>query len=224
MSNMNTRDQAGFISATLISLIIVSVLLAGAIGFGVWAFMQRQDYKNNSDQKSAAAAQEAREATQAEDVAKYAEEAKNPLKTYTGPSAYGSVTLQYPKTWSGYVVSSGRSSEPLDGYFHPDIVPDILNDTNSFALRVEIVTTSYDNILSEFDDVVERNEARVSPFSLEKVTGVTGARIDGQIDTNKQGSMVVFPLRNVTLKVWTESDQFLADFNNIILPNLSFSP
>jgi len=46
----------------------------------------------------------------------------------------------------------------------------------------------------------------------------------GQIINGKKGSMVMFPLRDKTLKVWTEADQFVGDFNNSVLPNLTFVP
>ena len=39
----------------IISLIVSLLLLLGAIGFGVWAYGGREDYKNNVDQKISAA-------------------------------------------------------------------------------------------------------------------------------------------------------------------------
>lgn len=207
------------------SLVVVALLLVAAAGFGTWAFMQRQDYKDNSDQKAAAAAEEARAATQVEEAAKYAEEAKNPLKTFVGSADFGGVTVQYPKTWSAYAVTgTSRSGTPLDAYFHPDVVPNVDAATSVFALRIEIVEQPYDQVLTGFSSGVQAGEVAVSPYTLPKVPGVIGSRVSGQIESNKRGNMVLFPLRNVTLKVWTETDQFLADFDNTILPNLTFAP
>jgi type II secretory pathway pseudopilin PulG len=218
------RNEGGYVSGMLIGLIVVIVLLVGAVGFGIWAFMERQDYKDNSDEKAAAAAAQAKTETQAEDAAKYAEEAKNPLKAYVGPSAFGSVSLMYPKTWSGYVVFDEQGNPPLDDYFHPDVVPDASNEKNSFALRVRVLSEPYDQVLQDFQSGVEEGTATVKPYKLPKVESVTGSRIDGKLENEKQGSMVIFPLRNVTLQVWTEAEQYKADFDNIILPNMSFSP
>jgi len=40
-----------------------------------------------------------------------------------------------------------------------------------------------------------------------------------------QGSMVLVPLRDKTLKIWTEADEtYLKDFNENILPNYTFEP
>lgn len=222
MSGMRSNRQGGFISPLLLSLIIAVVLLVGVLSFGTWAFMSRQDYKNNSDAKSAKAASAAIQATQAADATKYAEEAKNPLKQFVGPSQYGSITAHYPKTWSGYVIKN--SNTPLNAFFHPDVVTDITAQDAAFALRIQVVNQSYASVLQNYEAQVQSKKVTVIPYSLPKVPSVVGSRIDGQISIHNQGSVVVLPLRNLTLLISTESQSFEPDFNNIILPNLSFSP
>src|SRR4029079_1336012 len=85
MSSMNNSDQRGYVSGTLIGLVVTIMLLVGALGFGGWAYVSRQDYKNNSDQKATKAADARQAQTETKDAAKYAEEAKNPLKTHKAP-------------------------------------------------------------------------------------------------------------------------------------------
>lgn len=222
MSSMSHTSQGGYIDKLLLPLIVVVLLFFGAVGFGVWAFMGRQDYKNNSDQKAAAAAAAQKKATQTEEAAKYAEEAKNPLKNFVGPADFGSVTFQYPKTWSGYVIKS--DSSPLNAYFYPDVVPNVDNATNAYALRVAIIEKPYSEVLQGYQGDVEEGAVTVTPYASPKVEGVVGSRVDGQITKEERGSVVLFPIRNITLQVWTEADQYINDFNNIILPNLSFAP
>ena len=224
MSSMSDRTQGGYVSTMLLSLIVLIVLLVTALGFGIWAFSERQDYKNNSDQKAAAAAQEAKTATQAEDAAKYAEEAKNPVKSFVGPVDFGSVVFEYPKTWSAYEQASASNGVPLNGFFHPNIVPNTGLATSVYALRATIVTEPYSTVLDEYSTSVVDGTVTVSPYELPKVPGVVGSRIEGEIFRDKQGTLVLFPLRNVTLQVWTETDQYLNDFTTIVLPSLSFSP
>jgi len=223
MSDMKSLGQKGAISALLISLILAVLLLFGALGFGFWAFSGRQDYKNNVDQKVATAVSAAQSQQQATDAKQYTEDAKNPLKKYVGPADYGSVTLQYPKTWSGYVVTA-NGSNPLDAYFQPDIVPNVTDPNNAFALRVQIISQPYDQVVQQFESQVQQKTATLSPYSLPKVPSVIGSRIDGTIATNMQGAVVILPLRNVTLQVSTQAQVYVNDFNNIILPNLSFTP
>lgn len=225
MSSMKTNKQAGFISGLLIALIATVFILIVAIIFAAWAFAGYQDYKNNSDQKAAAAAAAAKEQTQKEDAEQYAEESKNPLKTHVGPDAYGSVTIQYPKTWSAYIQEqTSGSGVPMNNYFHPDVVRSTQDANNAYALRVQLMNTTYSGIMQQYQALAKNQKVTVQPYKLPKVPSVVGSRVDGQITPQKQGTMIVLPLRNLTLQISTESKDFEADFNNIVLPNLTFSP
>lgn len=221
---MSKLNQRGAINVLLIPLILMTLLFLSAGSFGVWAFTSRADYKNNSDQKAAIAAAEMRKKTQAEDEVKYAEQAKKPYDTYIGPAPYGNITVNYPKTWSAYVVEAERGSTPVSAYFQPKIVPSITNQENSFALRVELVQNTYESVLDQFKTRLDRSQATVKPYSLPKVPSVVGSRVEGQITNTKQGTMVILPLRNMTLKIWTESNDFKGDLDTHILPNFSFIP
>ena len=222
--NNSAHRQLGFATGLLVGLIALVLLLMGALGFGAWAYSGYRDYKTNSDEKSAAAAAKAVEETKVTEAAKYAEEAKNPLKTFVGPSAYAAATLQYPKTWSAYVIESTSSNIPLDAYFQPDYVRNITVNDNSYALRMQVISRPYSSVVDDYDGEVKSKKLTAVPYSLPKVPSVSGIRLDGQLTTKKQGSMIILPVRNVTLLVWTESVDFRPDFNDIVLPNLVFSP
>lgn len=221
---MSKLNQRGAINVLLIPLILVVVFFFAAAGFGVWAFTSRADYKNNSDKKSAAAAALAREDQESADNAKFAEEVKKPYDSYIGPAAFGNITVNYPKTWSAYVVENERGSTPVSSYFQPKTVPSVTDQDNNFALRVELVTNTYQSVLDQFKSKLDKGTATIQPYTLAKVPSVVGSRIEGQITERKQGTMVVLPLRNMTLKIWTESNDFKADLDTHILPNLSFVP
>lgn len=224
MSGMKARNQTGSISLLLVSLILVSLLFIVAAVFAVWAFQGRQDYKNNVDQKISAAVTVAKQQESTVKDKAFAEQEKSPVRTYNGPAAYGSLVIKYPKTWSAYVADDGGSDPYVDGYFYPGVVPDIATDGATFALRVQVVQESYSDVLDEFQSQVDDKSVKVSPYKLAKVPGVVGSRLDGAVEEGKTGSMILLPLRDKTLKVWTNSNQFLPDFEKYILPNLSFSP
>jgi len=216
-------NQRGQINTLLIPLIMAVVLLLGAIGFGVWAFMSREDYKNNVDEKVAVAVEIAKKETISEKENEFREREKDPLKDYRSPSQYGGVQLRYPKTWSGYVDESGRGSSPVDGYFHPTTVPGVQSGT-AYALRLQVVDRDFASEVRTFDAAIKAGRARSQAYRPAKVDGVVGLRIEGEIASRQQGIMILIPLRDKTIKIFTQSDQFYADFNNIILPNYSFTP
>ncbi|HVX47802.1 MAG TPA: hypothetical protein VHA05_00385 [Candidatus Saccharimonadales bacterium] len=231
---MIKHNQDG-VSGVGVSLVLTIVLLVGAIGFGIWSFSSRQDYKNNTDAKVASAVQTAK---QQEDVIKekqFAEESKSPLTTYAGPEAYGSIILQYPKTWSSYIIDSSssdsNSSNPINAYFHPGSVPSVDGDSSIFSLRLQVLSQSYLQTLDSINSGASSssNPAVVKPYALPKVPKTIGVEVTGTLPISgsggkKTGIMVVLPLRSQTLELWTEGNQYQADFNRYILPNFSFSP
>lgn len=224
MSDMNRLSERGAINILLIPFIMLILFFFGAVGFGAWAYNERAHYKNESDQEVATAVNKAVADQKKLDAADYAEQAKKPYDTYIGPSAFGNITVNYPKTWSSYVVENDRGGNPVNGYFQPSVVPNVTDPDNTFALRVELVQTPYDTVVSQFKASLTAGKVTIAPYTLPKVPSIVGSRIEGQITPTKQGTMIVLPLRNMTLKIWTESNDFKGDLDTHILPNFSFVP
>jgi hypothetical protein len=122
------------------------------------------------------------------------------------------------------VVEDTAGANPVDEFFHPGAVPNTNNRDNAYALRVQVVEQSYDKVIKSFQGGIDTQKVSAAPYAFPKLPDVVGTRFNGEVVTKKQGSMIVIPVRNMTLKVWTESPTYLSDFNDIILPNLVFSP
>lgn len=216
-------QKKGHGMALLVALIISLLLLIAVAIFGFWAFSGRQDYKDNVDKKISQAVSEAKAQVAAAKDKEFLEKEKSPFKQYKGPSKFASVEITYPKTWSAFVTETDKSGTPIDGYFHPLFVPGKDSGTN-FALRVQVLGQSYDTELRQFDSRAKAGKVKISPYKSPKVPDVLGARIEGEINPGQKATMVLFPVRDKTLKIYTESEQFLNDFNNTILSNLVFVP
>lgn len=214
------NKESGSVSVVLAA--IFSILFLLAMVFGAWAFMGRQDYKANVDKKiadaSAVAVQQAESAKDAE----FIELEKSPVRTYIGPGTYGSVSFNYPKTWSVY-AEENTSGTVLDLFAFPAVVPGVKQE-QTYALRLEIVSQTYDAEVKKLDSALKRGEVKVTAFRPEQVQGVLGIRVDGTIERDVQGSMVILPLRDRTIKIYSEIPQFIGDFDTIILPSLTFIP
>ncbi len=212
------------LNGLLIPFILAVLLLLGAIGFGVWAYMGKMDYKNNVDPKIATAVTVAQQETSSSKDKEFLEKEKNPLKEYRAAQIAGNLAFQYPKTWSAFVTEDTNGSTAVDGYFHPSFVPGLQSGTD-FALRVKVVSRAYADELKQYEGKAKSGKVTISPYKAPKVdASVVGARIDGEINPGQQDSMVLFPLRDKTIVISTESAQFLNDFNDIILANLTFTP
>lgn len=209
-------------SALLIPLILAVVFFIGALGFGLWSYNSRQDYKNNTDQKIATAVDVAQKQTATQKDTEFIQREKEPLKEYKGPDAYGSIDLRYPKTWSAYIVENGPSL-PLDAYWYPNFVPSTQSDT-SFALRLQVTNKKFSEELKTYDTSVRTGKVKAQPYKPKNVDGVIGERLDGEVVRGKHGIMILLPLRDKTIKIWTEAQQYQPDFINNVLSNFNFTP
>lgn len=207
----------------LVISIVLGVLLLATIGFAVWAYMERQEYKNNVEGIVSTEVEQAVDETTLALEQEFVEREKEPLTNYTSPAAYGSVSIDYPKTWSAYIKEESSNSTPIEGYFHPRFVPDEDGD-ELIALTLEVRNTEYDRVLQSYDSAARSGKVTVSPIEAKNINGVVGSRIDGEISRDIQGSVVLFQLRDKTLVLTTESTEFKEDFNSIILENFSFAP
>jgi hypothetical protein len=229
MSNMRKLGTRGEMNVLLIPLILVVLILFGVGYFAYYSYTNMTNYRDHSDQISAAAVKAANQQLTETLQKQFAEEEKNPYKTYNGPSTFGSLHIKYPRTWSAYVSVNAQTDPMVNAYFYPDVVPDTGdsgNGTNAtnFALRVEVTQSSYSDILQNFQAQEQDHSIAVRPYQLKKVPSVVGVVVTGQIQSQKTGTLIILPLRNQTLEIWTEGNQFQKDFENIILPNLTFSP
>ena len=217
------QDQSGETHIAILISIIMSLLFVSTLIFGIWAFAGKQDYKNNTDKKiSTAVAVAVKQAETTKDNV-FAEALKSPVKHYTGPSTYGSVGFDFSNTYSAYVDDSETGAQVLNGYFHPNVVPSLSSDVST-ALRVEILSSSYESNVKLFDNKVKAGTAKVSAFRAAKVPSVLGIRVDGLVVQGKQGSMVILPLRDKTIEIWTEALEFIPDFTTYVLPSITFAP
>jgi hypothetical protein len=221
----------GSSKAPVLVISLLVILLIGAISFGVWAFSGRQSYKNNASQNIAAAVAAAKTAEASLQQQNFATQLKQPYASFTSSITDGSISFSYPKTYSAYVDQTS-SSEPLNGYFYPGQVPGVSSNT-AFALRIELDSDSYSDVLNQVSSSAQNGNVSVAAYVPPKMVGVknvqTGSMITGVVGQDSQsnpytGAMLVIPVRDKTLKLYTESPNFLSDFNSIILPSLTFVP
>jgi hypothetical protein len=217
-------NQSGEMNALLIPVILLSVFFVSMSGFAVWAFASREDYKSNADQKVAAAVQKAKDESAAVKEVEFAEREKQPYREYRAPDAYGRVALQFPKTWDIYADErGGQSGIPVSVYIHPDKVPAIEMGL-AYALRVQVVNEPYDTQVAGFEANIKAGTLKSTPFRAPKVPDALGVRLDGQISGKNSGTVILLPVRDKTLRIISETPDRIKDFNEIIVPSISFVP
>lgn len=212
------KNQRGALNVLLIPLIASVLCFFTTLGFAVWAYAEREDYKNNSDKKANAAVQVARDKLSAEKDNEFLEKEKYPLVEYQGPAQFGSIKFSYPKTWSGYV----STTDDAFFVFNPNVVN--AGDQTAQALRITVENSPYNDVIGQFDGQVQEGKMKATAYALPKVKDIVGLRFDGQIEEGKVASVIVLPLRDKTIKIASEQPDRFDDFNKIILANFTFSP
>ncbi len=223
---MSEPHEDGLVMS-MVAIFLLSLGLFGALVFGFWANGGRSDYKNNSDKKVDQAVAIAL-ANQRIDLQKqFDETSKQPLKSFTGPTTYGTVSFSYPKTWSGY-IDQNSGNEPINGYFYPDVVPGIQGNNTVYALRVELLTNEYDQAVKQFDSLVKTGALTAQAYLPPKLSGIKNAQpgtlFTGSISKNTTGILLIIKVRDKTLQISTQSKDFTKDFTDTILPSINFVP
>jgi len=213
------QNQGGGLNVLLVPLILISLLFLGALGFGIWAYASMQDYKNNSDQKVAAAVKVAEDKKASEKDNEFQEREKEPYRDYKSAAVFGDIGFQYPKTWSGYAK---ENDDQLDLIMNSGILS---GDTKAtYAVHLKVENKSYDQILKSNESAVKSGKLRASAFRLAKVPSVLGTRLDGEIRPDVKGSMIVLPLRDKSIVIAAESEQYVPDLDKVVLPTFTFNP
>lgn len=200
----------------IIPLIVIGITMIVATVFAVMYYGKYNEQRDHNQPIIDAAVKEAEEVQKAALEDDFAEREKLPTVTYTSPSELGSVKISMPKTWSQY-VEVGKNRE-IEFYAHPHYVP---SDGVNYALRMSVTNRAYADEMKGYESAIKKGDLKSTSV---QVAGVTGARLDGFLKKEQEGSIVIFPLRDKTLRVWTENVEFRGDFDNIVLKALTFVP
>lgn len=215
------NNEVGGLNILLVPLVLTILLFVSALAFGFWAFSGRQDYKNNVDSKVQKAVNVAVEQNSTKKDNEFLEKEKMPTRTYKGSDILGAITFDYPKTWSGYYKETDKD---LTLVMQPGLVSGA--DNINYPLKVEVLNTSYDINMNNYDESVKSGKLKASAFRLAKLPSVLGTRLDGEFEgeDNMKGAVILLPQREKTVKISAQSLESVPDLNNIILPSFSFTP
>lgn len=213
------QHQSGAASASVITAIVLGLLVALLGVFGVWAYINYLDQKNNVDAKVAQAVTVAQTTQKAEDEAIFAEREKSPVSQFVGPEDLGKVSFNYPRTWSVFIGDDGAKGT-YEAYYNPGSV---VSPTKKipYALRLTILDKDYEAVLKTYQPEVAKGDLKASPITVDDQVGT---RLDGTFSATVKGSMVLLKLRDKTIMIYTESHDFLNDFNTTVISSLKFNP
>ena len=204
------KDRSGLIKT--VCLVFVSLIAVTFIGLFIFMYFQWNTASTDVEGQIEKAVSEAEYELTTKLEAEFEEKEKYPFKTFTGPSDFGSLTFEYPKTWSLYVPDDASRAQDYHAYFNP-IQVNVVNEQTVMALRVSIIN-------SLTDEVKKRYEGRIEDGKL-KVTQrvVNNANVDiytGELESELQGIFAVFKIRDKTAIIQTDAMIFEKDFYTLL--------
>lgn len=207
------KDIAGLVKTIVI--IIVSLIALTFIGLFIWMNMEYSDLTNTFEAKVSEKEAQARDAQFDLDQAKFAEDEKYPYKNFSGPVDYGELGFQYPKTWSVYIEADASKGGDFKAFLNPGQIDPVSNSTVN-ALRVTILNKAFDNVVADYQKNIDKKDATLAMESV-TVNGVTANRYTGTIpNTQLQGIIIIFKIRDKTAILQTDSVLFEEDFNKLV--------
>ena len=208
----HTSSQAGKALGYIITIVFLAIFMITFAGLAVWAYMNYDDQKTNVDSKIDRAVAVAEKEKEDKLEAKFLEREKQPNRAFAGPSDYGTLSFMYPKTWSVYVAKDDVDSDSYEAYLNPVTVPPV-DEATRYALRVTISNTRYEEVIEEYQGLVEDGELKSTPV---KVNNESAVRLNGKFSDDIRGSAIVFKIRDKTATVRTDADTFKSDYEALI--------
>ena len=142
-----------------------------------------------------------------------AEEAKKDTRTFTGPTDYGQLSFDYPKSWSVYIASDASKGGDFTAYLNP-IEVEPVSESTVYALRVTIRDKDFETVTKEYQKYLDKGELSVETTTVD---GVTANRYTGKLpNTELNGVIVIFKIRDKTAILRTDSTLLVKDFDTVL--------
>lgn len=201
--------------AKTIAIIILSLVALTFIGLFIWVMLEYNSINEDQEMREEAAVLDAVTESKLQMEAEFAEREKDPNRDFAGPVDYGQLSFKYPKTWSVYVAKNAVNGGDYEAYFNPIIVEEVSKDTIN-ALRLTIRDTSFENVAAEYQRIMDKKDSGLS-MKMVEVNGITMNRYTGKIpNTDLNGIIVIFKIRDKTAVLQTDAMVFEADFDNLL--------
>ena len=199
----------------IVVIVILSLLMITFFGLFIWKLMDYNEISTDVNGQIAVAVAAAKDEQATADEQEFLEREKFPYQSFTGPADYGQLSFQYPKTWSVYVPSDASRGGDFEAYFSP-VQVNAINNENINSLRVYIRNKDFETVAAEYQRHVAAKESKLSMQTV-TIKDFTANRYTGVIpNTNFNGFIVIFKIRDKTAILQTDSVLFEADFNKLL--------
>ena len=217
---MKPVRNRGAVNILLVAAVSMTVITLALSGLSIYFISQYNRAKTTVDQQRSEAAAQAREEQKRADEAEFAQRQKEPYRSYSVPSVLGALSISYPRNWNLFAEERAGSGVQLNLFWNPELVQSEDTYSGTYALRAILERVVYTEAIAKRASAVEKGELTAEPVT---VSGINGTRYRGRVAENHTGILVILPVRDKSLSIWTESLDYANDFGAIV-DRLSVSP
>lgn len=209
-------ERKGTLAETII-LVIVCLIAAAAIVAAVIFYMNWNELQADFEVKKAEAVASAEKNQKDLDEKTFSEREKTPVKEFQGPSDYGSISFNYPKTWSVYIQNDGSNNSDFEAFFAPVQVNSTKSKDSRYALRFTIKDKPFETVQKDYQTKVNKGELKATIFNADD-TRITGSLYQGTLDKNMIGQVLIIKVNDKTAILQTDVDNenYRTDFEALI--------
>ena len=211
---MDKRNRTNDLIKTTLAVVFGLMTLV-FMGLFVYFLTQYNIVQEDVTGQISEAVAAAKEEQALEMEAEFAEREKDPYREFAGPVDYGQLSFKYPKTWSVYIAKDAINGGDFEAYMNPIEVNTLGRDTIN-ALRVTIRDRDFESVAEEYQRAIDRKDSNLS-VETTTVGGTMANRYTGVIpNTELNGIIVIFKIRDKTAVLQTDSMLFEEDFDGLI--------
>ncbi len=205
------KKSHGQVIETII-LVLVSLVAVAFIALFVWKYLEWETLRTDVDGQIDAAVATAVAENTTKLEADFVEREKYPYKTFTGPADYGSLSFEYPRTWSVYIAKDTSTGGDYEAYLNPaEVQPIGLTTIN--ALRVTIRNATFDTIVRNYENYVKQG---ILTLTTRQIGSAVANVYTGKLPNNLQGILTIFKLRDKTVMIQTDAELFATEYYKLL--------
>lgn len=213
--NFNPEPKKNKTLIETLVLIGVCLIAAVAIIFAVYFFIQYNDLKRDFESQKNEAVMNAVKQTQDEDNAAFKEQEKLPYYSFTGPSDYGTISFNYPKTWNMFIEDDGSKGGQYSVYFAPKQIYAPSNQDARYALRFKILNQQITNVQQTYDSMAKAGTLSSRVFTADN-SKLTGMRYEGELQQNMRGIVIIAKVNDKTVLLQMDAEAYRKDFEEVV--------
>lgn len=202
---------------TNILLVVLGLTTLIFAGLFLFSYDQASTATKTLNQAKQKAAAEAAQKQKKADIAANLAALEIPYRSYQAPTAFGSFTVNFPKSWSSRVSEIAENKTQVNLSVNPEFVRYKGEQALPVALRVRLIQQTSNSFIAEFSETIKSRKLTKSTMT---VSGQNAIVLSGNFKSEDGLSgfvrLVAVPVRDKVIVFTCENGLYTQQFETVI--------